>query len=359
MGNFKQLEKEFKKDYGEEVGGAGYALPEFPRLPTGYFGFDLASGGGIPMGKFIEIFGKEGSCKTVFALKLIANMQRMYPDKENAFFDIENTYDPKWAAKLGVDTDKLYVYNPDYGEQIIDMVEGLLGSPDCGLIVLDSLAAIATTRELGQSAEKMDVGGGGLLASKLVRKVNNALGRSGKEDNVATFVAINQIRHKIGIMFGDPETTPGGFAPKFAASMRVRLYGKDVKDAKYNKHLAVFKDVRFTIKKHKCPIVCPTGDIRIAMVGVPEKELGAGDGDEFKLLKKYMEEHSILLKDGTKWILQGKEPEEFTSLKAVKDRLINDPDYMQSLKQAIIDQEVELAIGDSVGEQDKKAEEQG
>ena len=140
MSSFKELATTFQKDYGNTVGGQGYGYAEIPRQPTGYFPLDLALGGGLPMGKFIEIYGKEGSCKTSLALKTIATAQKLYPDKKNAWFDIEDTFDPKWASYFGVDVDKLYIFKPDYGEAMIDMTEGLLGSPECGIIVIDSTA---------------------------------------------------------------------------------------------------------------------------------------------------------------------------------------------------------------------------
>jgi len=253
-----------------------------------------------------------------------------------------NTYDEAWARKLGVDTDKLYVFEPDYGEACVDIVEGLLGSHECGIVVLDSLAALVSTREIGQSAEKSDVGGSGLLVGKLVRKVVRAMNTSRKLGGCSTFVAINQTRQKIGVMFGDPTSTPGGFAPKFAASLRLRLYGKDVKDPKVHKDLPVRKAISVGIKKYKMPVVATSGDMEIVLI--PHKGYKTGDGYDFPLLKKYLEAHGMLEKRGTAWFFQGKE---YKSLGEIKRLLEQDIKFGTKIKNQIIEAEKAKANGEA------------
>lgn len=337
MASFKELDKAFKKDYGVTVGGQGFHYAEMKRIQTGIFTLDLALGGGLPRGKFTEIYGKEGSCKTNIALQTIATHQLLHPDKKCVWFDIEDTFDPKWAKKFGVDVDALWVYKPDYGEAMIDMIEGFLASPECGIVAIDSIAAIVTTRELAQSAEKADMGGGGLLMSKLVKKVVAGLSRARKAGHEPTFLCINQTRTKLGVMFGDPETTPGGVGKNFAASLRIRIYGKDVMEAKFNKHLPCRKDLSIILKKWKMPIVMNKCEFGMAMI--PHKNLKSGQVDEWRLFFEYMvNRHKILVKAGTGkkevWVLMGEH--KFKSQTEVKEFLIKKPKLKLKIQRAII-----------------------
>src|ERR1035437_6103928 len=253
--SFDTLVKGFTKEFGQ-IGGKGYDYPEVPRIPTGWFPLDLAMGGGFPLGKIAEVYAAEGSLKTTLALKLIASHQKLYPKKKCAFFAIEDAaWDKKRAEKLGVDVENTYVIEADYGESAIDMVEDLLGSPECGVVVFDSLAALLTTRELSKSAETRDVGGPAFLVTQLMRKVVGGIICARKLGNHPTFIGVNQLRSKIGAYGPNPEDTAGGRALKYMCSTRLRLYAKDEKDPKYHKFLPVRKLVNFGIKKHKFPIV--------------------------------------------------------------------------------------------------------
>ncbi len=338
--SFDQLLKGFQKEFGK-IGGRGFDYPEVPRLPTGWFPLDLALGGGIPLGKIMEVYGMEGCLKTTLAYKLIANHQRQFPKKKCAFFAIEDAaYDKKRAEKMGVDTDALYVIEPDYGESAIDMVEDLLGSPECGIVVFDSLAALLTTRELSKSAETRDVGGPAFLVTQLMRKVVGGIVRARKLGNHPTFIGINQLRSKIGAYGPNPEDTAGGRALKYMCSTRLRLYAKDEKDAKYHKFLPVRKSVNFGIKKSKFPIVATSGtDMKICMI--PYKGLKVGECDDFKLLCQYMMEHDILKKDAKdKWEFDGKVLGNLKDLKVMFDE---DPDTKDEVCTAIIDIEKDKA----------------
>lgn len=343
MTSFKELDKAFKKEYGSTVGGEGYHWGDIERCQTGYFTIDLALGGGIPRARMTEIFGKEGSCKTNIALRTVATHQLLHPDKKCVWFDIEDTFDKKWAKKFGVDTDKLYIYKPDYGEAMIDMLEGLISSPECGIVVIDSIAAIVTTRELGQSAEKQDVGGSGLLMSKLIKKVVAAMSRARKAGYQPTFIAINQTRTKIGVMYGDPMTTPGGEGKNFAASLRIQIYGKGVIEAKFNKHLPCRKELIVTLKKWKFPVVHTKVEMDMAMI--PHKGMQAGEIDEWKLFFRYMIDHKILVQEGKGskevWVLGGKHT--FKTQKEVKDYLSKKPKYKLRIQAAIIEVERDKA----------------
>lgn len=207
MSNVAEVMKKMKKDYGQSIttmGNEHYA--DTPRIPTGIFPFDLASGGGFPMGRVSIVFGPESSNKTNVVLKAIAQCQRLYPEKTCVFVDAESGYDPIWAALMGVDTEKLIVVHPEYAEQAVDMMEAFLYSSDCSLVALDSIAALSTQNEIESSAEKMAVGGASLVIGKLFKKATVAFNRMRNQGHMPpALIGINQIRHKIGVMFGDPE----------------------------------------------------------------------------------------------------------------------------------------------------------
>ena len=336
--SFDALAKEFKKDYGDDVGGKGYTLANPPRLITGWFPLDFQLGGGLPEGRFIELYGAESSCKTNLALLAIAAKQRKHPHKKNAFFDIENSFDPEWARQLGVDVDNLYVFNPDYAEQVVDMTEGLLHSDECGLVVIDSLAAMVTSREATQSAEKQDVGGGALAVQKLVKKAVVALKRGRQKGEFPTLIGINQTRNKIGVMFGNPETTPGGNAPKFAAGLRLRMYGKNVLEDKTSM-IPPRKKITTQIVKWKFHILARTAEFEVAMID--HKGLSAGDCDNWKLLSQYMEKYGLYGKDDKGWhVMQ----QQFPTQKACKEFVMGDPEKMAEISAAIIQEEMVHAI---------------
>lgn len=256
MTAMKELNKKFGKAYGTTIGGIGYTPAQIERCPTGVFEFDLATGGGFPKNKLSIVYGPESSGKTLIVLKAIAYMQATKPHLTCVYFDFENTFDPVWARALGIDVDKLAVYRPDYAEQAVDMIEALLRADDVGIVAVDSVAAMVTTRELNQSAEKDNVGGSTMAVGKMVRKGVLAMSDSEKAGGSGTLILINQLRVKVGVMYGNPETFPGGNAQRFASCMTVRLYGKNIVDAKSNvKSKPVRKHHSVVLQKWKVPIL--------------------------------------------------------------------------------------------------------
>ena len=221
MSSAEEIVKKMKKDYGESIAKRGSdEYVDTPRLPTGIFPFDLASGGGFPMGRVSVVFGPESSGKTNVVLKAIGKGQQIYPDKQAVFVDAEHAFDPLWARQLGVNTDRLIVIHPEYAEQAVDMIEAFLYASDVFCVALDSIAALSTQNEIESSAEKAAVGGASLVIGKLFKKATVSFNRMRNQGLMPpAFIGINQIRHKIGVMYGDPETMPGGNAIKFASSL--------------------------------------------------------------------------------------------------------------------------------------------
>ena len=211
-----QIERQFGKGAVMRLGARG-AFDEVPVIPTGSIALDLALGiGGIPRGRVTEIFGPESSGKTTLGLHIIAEAQRL--GGIAAFVDAEHALDPAYSKNLGVNTDELLISQPDTGEQALEITETLVRSNAVDVIVVDSVAALVPRAELDGDMGDSLPGLQARLMSQALRKLTAAISRSG-----TSVIFINQIREKIGIMFGNPEVTPGGRALKFYASIRLDI----------------------------------------------------------------------------------------------------------------------------------------
>ena len=186
-------------------------------IPTGSMTLDMALGiGGVPRGRIVEIYGPESSGKTTVALHVVAEAQKMGGNA--AFIDVEHALDPVYASALGVDIDNLLVSQPDSGEQALEIAEALVRSGAIDILVLDSVAAMTTKAEIDGEMGDLHVGQLARLMSQAMRKLTSVISKS---NCVAIF--INQVREKIGVMYGNPETTPGGRALKFYSSVRIEV----------------------------------------------------------------------------------------------------------------------------------------
>jgi recombination protein RecA len=215
-----QIERQFGKGSVMRL-GAGGPLEEISVIPTGALSLDYALGiGGLPRGRVVEIYGPESSGKTTLALHVIAEAQRL--GGIAAFIDAEHALDPIYARKLGVNIDELLISQPDTGEQALEIAETLVRSNAVDVIVIDSVAALVPRAELDGDMGDSLPGLQARLMSQALRKLTAAISRSG-----SIVVFINQIREKIGVMFGSPETTTGGRALKFYASVRLDIRRQD------------------------------------------------------------------------------------------------------------------------------------
>ena len=211
-----QIERQFGKGAIMKLGEASSRL-SVEVIPTGSIALDLALGvGGIPRGRVIEIFGPESSGKTTVALHVIAEAQKA--GGAAAFIDAEHALDPLYAKKLGVDIDNLLVSQPDTGEQALEIAEALVRSGAIDVIVVDSVAALVPRAELEGEMGDVHVGLQARLMSQALRKLTGVISKSR-----TSAIFINQVREKVGVMFGNPETTPGGRALKFYASVRLEV----------------------------------------------------------------------------------------------------------------------------------------
>ncbi len=211
------IEKEYGKGSIMRLKEGQTLTPDVPVVPTGSIGLDLALGiGGYPRGRIIEVYGPESSGKTTLTLHAIASMQKQ--GGVAAFIDAEHALDPTYARKLGVKTDELLISQPDFGEQALEIADMLVRSGAVDIIVIDSVAALVPKAEIEGDMGDSHVGTQARLMSQALRKLTSTVARSS-----CLLVFINQIRMKIGVMFGSPETTTGGNALKFYATIRLDI----------------------------------------------------------------------------------------------------------------------------------------
>ena len=209
-----RMEKTFGKGSIMRLGERSHM--KVATTPTGSLSLDLALGGGLPKGRLIEIFGAEGGGKTTLTLHCIAEAQKK--GGICAFIDAEHSLDPSYAAKVGVDIDNLLISQPDNGEQALEMADVLIRSGAVDLVVIDSVAALVPRAEVEGEMGDQTVGLMARMMSQGCRKLASTAGKTG-----TTIIFINQIREKVGVIYGSPETTPGGRALKFFASVRLRV----------------------------------------------------------------------------------------------------------------------------------------
>ncbi len=300
-------------------------------ISTGSLSLDMALGGqGLPCGRIIEVFGPESSGKTTLALHVIAQSQKK--GGIAAFVDAEHAFDPTWAKKLGVELDTLLVSQPSSGEEAMQIVEMLVKSNSVDVIVVDSVAALVPKKELEGEIGDSHVGLQARLMSQSMRKLTGAISRS-----KTTAVFINQIREKIGVMFGSPETTPGGRALKFYSSVRVdvRKIGT-LKDGE----VVVGQRVKAKIVKNK---VAPP--FRIAEFDMMHTHGISLEGDilDLGVAHKIISRSGAWFKYGSTHIGQGKEK--------ARNFLVENPDIREEIRNKI------LAVGGYVDDISEKLDE--
>ena len=320
-----EIEKKFGKGAIMRFGDDGPSL-EVEAIPTGSIALDAALGiGGVPRGRIIEIYGPESSGKTTLSLEILAEAQAM--GGVVAFIDAEHALDPGYAARIGVDIDEVLISQPDYGEQALEICDMLVRSGAIDVVVVDSVAALTPRAEIEGEIGDSTVGLQARLMSQALRKLAGSLSKSN-----TTCIFINQLREKIGVMFGNPETTPGGRALKFFSSVRMDI--RRVDSIKVNNEV-VGNRVRVKVVKNKVAPPFKQAEFDIMY--------GQGISKEGSILDMAVD-HDIVTKSGawftyeTERLGQGRE--------AAKEFLASNPDLMGE-----IDHKVRVACGLELGDE--------
>ena len=291
-------------------------------IPTGSMRLDMALGiGGVPKGRIIEIYGPESSGKTTVALSVISQAQKL--GGEAAFIDVEHALDPNYAKALGVNTDDLLVSQPDSGEQALEIAEALIRSGAIDVIVIDSIAAMTTRAEIDGDMGDLHVGQLARLMSQAMRKLTGAISKS---NCVAIF--INQIREKIGVMYGNPETTPGGRALKFYASVRIEVRKGEV--IKSNGEI-IGASTRCKVVKNK--VAPPFKEATFDMM------YGQGISRTGEVLDMAVE--LDIIKKGGSWFSY-KDQKLGQGRDNVKELLKNNPELMEEIEKQILERRSEI-----------------
>jgi recombination protein RecA len=334
-----QIEKQFGKGSVMKLGD--FTAMNVEAIPTGALSLDVALGiGGIPRGRIIEVFGPESSGKTTLTLHMIAEAQKL--GGEAAFIDAEHALDPVYAKHLGVDIDNLIVSQPDTGEQALEIAEALVRSGALDIIVVDSVAALVPKAEIDGDMGDSHIGLQARLMSQALRKLAGAINKT-----KTVIVFINQLREKVGVMFGNPETTPGGRALKFYSSVRL-----DIRKIENLKQDGEVVGNRARVKVVKNKVAPPFREAEFDIM------YGKGISKEGNIVDLAVN-LDIIEKSGS-WfsyndarIGQGREN--------VKKFLIENPDIMKEVEDKIRDnfnKAFEKSLGDEVAEEDEDLEEE-
>ena len=331
-----QIEKQFGKGSVMKLGE--YQAMNVEAIPTGALGLDIALGiGGVPRGRIIEIFGPESSGKTTLALHIIAEAQKM--NGEAAFIDAEHALDPVYAKHLGVDIDNLIVSQPDTGEQALEITESLVRSGALDVIVVDSVAALVPKAEIDGDMGDSHMGLQARLMSQALRKLAGAINKS-----KTVIIFINQLREKIGVMFGNPETTTGGRALKFYASVRL-----DIRKIENIKQDGEIVGNRARVKVVKNKVAPPFREAEFDIV------YGKGISKEGNILDMAVN-LDIIEKSGSWFSYNGEKIGQ--GRENVKQYLHNNPEIMEEVEKKVrenFEEAFEKSLGDN--EEDEDTEE--
>ena len=331
-----QIEKQFGKGSVMKLGE--YQAMNVEAIPTGALGLDIALGiGGVPRGRIIEIFGPESSGKTTLALHIIAEAQKM--NGEAAFIDAEHALDPVYAKHLGVDIDNLIVSQPDTGEQALEITESLVRSGALDVIVVDSVAALVPKAEIDGDMGDSHMGLQARLMSQALRKLAGAINKS-----KTVIIFINQLREKIGVMFGNPETTTGGRALKFYASVRLDI--RKIENIKQDREI-VGNRARVKVVKNK--VAPPFREAEFDIV------YGKGISKEGNILDMAVN-LDIIEKSGSWFSYNGEKIGQ--GRENVKLYLHNNPEVMEEVEKKVrenFEEAFEKSLGDN--EEDEDTEE--
>lgn len=307
-----QIQKQFGRGSIMRLGET--PLVAIDVIKTGILPLDVALGvGGIPKGRIIEIFGPESSGKTTLSLSLIAEVQKK--GGTAAFIDAEHAMDPAWAKVIGVQLDDLLVSQPDTGEQALEIAESLIRSGGVDLVVVDSVAALVPRSEIEGEMGDSQMGVQARLMSQALRKLTGVISKS-----KTTIVFTNQIRLKIGIMFGNPETTPGGMALKFYASVRMDV--RKIETLKKN-NMVYGSRHRVKVVKNKVAPPFKEAEIVITATGIDREQALV----EAALLAGVLTKSGSFIKMGEKMLGQGKDQ--------VKEMLVGDEKLKGHLMKAV------------------------
>lgn len=322
------------KLHGTNVIRSAELRPKFKHIPTNIFTLDLGLLGGIPEGAISLIYGRNAGGKTTLTMRAIGSAQAKYPDMAAVFIDLEGTYEPQWGERHGVDNSRMVLVQPESGEQALDLARAMVKAGEVSVIAVDSLAALVPMKEQEKSMEDLTVGEQGRLISRFCRVVQSDMLSERKRAHRPAMLWINQFRMKIGTMFGDPRTLPGGEAQHYAASVKIEMKNKEImgKDA-HGFQTVDHNDHSFVIAKNKIGTALREGEF--TMIRNPDNVLGAGFIDEAQSVINWARAYGHITGGGSSWRVDGIEGK-FGRLQDIADHLYSDDEFFENFKQRLI-----------------------
>jgi len=355
-GMLKRLIAQANKKYGEGTIIRGIDYPVLPRMSTGVFSLDVEIGGGIPKGRIVIFTGNESTGKTSVAMLTMAQFQRTCrkclkpindeepcceePEPHKAFFvDIEGTFDPIWYTALGGDVDSLYLSQPQFSEQAVDIVEAVIRTGDIDVVVVDSIAMMSPAEEIEKSAEDTIVGLHARLTNRMMRSIQAAFNSLGSQNTrKPAVILINQLRDKVGVMFGSPTVMPGGRGQRFASSITINFSARPSERifetiGKKDEKKPVGTTIRFTVDKNKTFPPFRSGHFVLYTDDSEEYGVRKGEVDNEMQVVRYGVIYGLIEKSGSWYSFEGlKEQGEH----AMGLAILNKPELMTVLKERIL-----------------------
>jgi recombination protein RecA len=338
--------KGLRKEHGQDIVMGGDEAVRVKRLPTGVFALDYALGGGWPVGHVTVIWGAKSTSKTTLVFRAIAEAQRrcancfrIYQagkacceaprEAVAVFVDAEGTFDPVWAEHIGVQLDKLILSTPMFGEEAVDTVDSLIRTGAVDILALDSIAMLVPADEVENSASSALVGNQPRLVGKCMRKLRAAINTMGRESGRRpTVFLINQVRHKVGVMYGSPETPSGGFAPGFVATVELKMSSASVHT---EKDVPLWVDFHFRVDKNKSWVPKKEGDFRMMLQNAETRKLG--DICDEADIAQNAEELGLIVKEGSSWTCLG---QKFSARSKIDQLMLEDPSFKDTLRRAVL-----------------------
>lgn len=322
MHKLADAQSEITKAYGEQAGGKGFRFPEFARLPTGILTLDVALAGGIPMGAVSVFYGNESSGKTSLALRCAAQFQKRYPDRKVVWLDVENAWDEQWVKLHGVNPDEVYLFRPTTAEEATDIADEVSMSEDAGLIIVDSLAALASIDQLEKTAEQVVMAGSAKPSTMLLRKIGAGIVEHSKAKQLLTIIYINQTRNKIGFVMGNPEILPGPNMQNFQAFLKLRLSAKPILKEKLAA-VPIYAENSMRVSKKKFPCIRAAAEWQTILY--PYEGHAPLTVNNHVHAETLLTDLDYLVKDGKKWVLYP-DGEIFDTKKAAVESVLKDYD---------------------------------
>ena len=330
-----QTHKQKNGDYSAQLANN---IIQPSRISTGIFALDFALLGGIPLNRTTSIIGEKHSGKSMLSNKLIANVQRQFPDQVPAIVDLEGSFEPNWAELLGVDLSRLNIISANSGEHASDIIDMLLQAKECSLVIVDSVAAMTPLKELDGSAEdKLQMGLHAKLMNATCKKTNNSMIQASMKRHKVALVFINQIRMSMSA-YGDPRVTPGGKAVGFYSSIEFFIKNKEkIERNDIGFEVPIENEHSFQIVKNKLNGGIRAGEFLLVREDRSSENLFVGDVDDAKTMISVAKKFNIYSGGASKWRLElnGKVREYRKAEEFAKDLNI-DKDYKAELRLALL-----------------------